>query len=390
MALHRRAVMLGAAASAGLALSPLCARAAGRDEAPLLRDDGWPVDRPSTAGLDPARLARLTQRIRTGELPNVHAVLVEHDGRLVFERYFAGRDESWGTSLGEVDHGPETLHDLRSVTKSVTSALLGIALGADHEAAVDRPIASFFPDLAGTLGEGVSEITLHHMLTMTAGIEWNEMAVPYTDPANDEIRLYRTDDPVAFVLSRPVVQPPGTAWYYNGGLTQVVAGVIERLTGLPIDIFAEKVLFEPLGIRDYAWLRSSAWPEHLSPSAASGLRLNARDLAKIASLFLHGGVWRGRQIIPAAWIARSTERFVEDVPWGPPGVYGYGYFWYPGVFNAQGGLRVIRAMGNGDQRLFIAPDQRLAVTVFAGNYNDFRHASGDRVFAAVMRARVER
>jgi CubicO group peptidase (beta-lactamase class C family) len=390
MDLQRRTVILGAAACTGIALQSGRVLGGDIDEAPKARHDGWPVDRPSEAGFDPAALAALTERIRTGEFPNVHAVLVEYDGRLIFERYFTGRDESWGTSLGEVEHGPETLHDLRSVTKSVTSALLGIALGADHKAAVDRPITSFFPDLAGKIGEGAAGVTLHHVLTMTAGLEWNEMEVPYTDSSNDEIRLYYTDDPVGMVLARPVVQAPGTGWYYNGGLTQVVAGLIERRTGKPIDKFAEEVLFGPLGITDYDWLRSSAWLEGTSPSAASGLRLRARDLAKIASLFVHDGAWRGQQIVPSDWITRSTERHVQDIPWGPPGVYGYGYFWYPGEFKDRGGLRVIRAVGNGDQRLLIAPDQRIAVTVFAGNYNDFQHASGDRVFGAVMAARTDR
>ncbi|MEL6207798.1 MAG: serine hydrolase [Pseudomonadota bacterium] len=272
------------------------------------------------------------------------------------------------------------------MTKSVTSALVGIALGADHATAVHQPIASFFPDLADKIGDGMVQVSLHHVLTMTAGLEWNEMEVPYTDPSNDEIQLYRTDDPVGMVLARSVV-PPGNSWSYNGGLTQVAPGVIERLTGKPIDRFAEDVLFGPLDISDYEWPRSSAWSESASPGAASGLRLRARDLAKVASLFLHGGAWREQQIVPSGWITASTRRLVQDIPWGPPGVYGYGYLCYPGAFRDIGGLQVIRAVGNGDQRLFIVPDERIAVTVFAGNYNDFRHSSGDRIFAAVMGAR---
>ncbi|MEM6677980.1 MAG: serine hydrolase [Pseudomonadota bacterium] len=395
MTWRRRDVVLSGAAwgatCSGLALMPRAALAADIDSAPELRTDGWHVGRPSQAGFDPEALSTLIDRIETGEIPNVHAVLVEHDGRLVFERYFSGADENWGRSLGVIDHGPETLHDLRSVTKSVTSALLGIALGialgGEQQTAVDRSIARFFPNLSDADRARLAPVTLHHVLSMTAGLDWNEMVVPYTDPSNDEIRLYQTDDPVGMVLARPVIQTPGSSWYYNGGLTQVVAGVIERLTGQRIDEFAEEVLFGPLGIFDYTWHRASAWPATVSPSAASGLRLRARDLAKIASVVLSGGAWWGQQVIPPAWIAASTKRHVQDVPWGPPGAYGYGYFWYPGRLADLGGLHVIRAVGNGDQRLFIAPDERIAVTVFAGNYNDFRHFSGDRIFAAFMHAR---
>ena len=359
-----------------LLLAPLHP-AAGEPGTPAGRNDGWAVAKPSQAGLDPDKLAMLIDEIDTGAIPNVHAVVVEQRGRLVFEHYAPGDDQSWGRQLGTVQHGPETLHDLRSVTKSVTSLLLGIALGEEAETAVTQPIGSFFPDLADRMQPGTEAITLHHVLTMTAGLEWNEMEVPYTSQDNDEIRLYFTDDPVGMVLERPVQDPPGTRWYYNGGLTQVIAGLIERRTGQPIDQFAEEVLFGPLGITDYVWMRSEAWPDGTSPSAASGLRLRARDLAKIASVVLHDGQWQGRQIVPAGWIERSTRRHVQDNPWGPPGAYGYGYFWFPGTL--PGGPDVIRAVGNGDQRIFVLPEVGVSVTVFAGNYNDFRHFAGARV-----------
>lgn len=362
---------------------PLTALAQDIDTAPAALDDGWAVGKPSGAGLDLAALSALASEIETGVLPNVHAVLIEHEGRLVFERYWPGDDENWGQSIGRVGHGPTTQHDLRSVTKSVTSALLGIALGNTAEDNLARPIASFFPDREA-LGAGLDSVTLHHVLTMTAGLEWNEMEVPYTNNDNDEIQLYRTDDPVGLVLARKVRDTPGSRWYYNGGLTQVTAGVIEHLTGKTLDKYAEEVLFGPLGITDYTWHRSSAWHANSSPSAASGLRLVARDLAKIASVFLHSGQWQGRQIVPADWVATSTARHVQDNPWGPPGVYGYGYFWYPGTLRS--GIKVIRAVGNGDQRIFVLPDVGLTITVFAGNYNDFRHSVGERIMGQILGA----
>ena len=360
---------------------PLMAAAESLDRAPADLGDGWAVGKPSHAGFDPEALASLVADIDKGVLPNVHAVLIEHDGRLVFERYWPGDDENWGQPLGHVDHAPATEHDLRSVTKSVTSALLGIALGDTAENALARPIASFFPTREVT-SPGLDEVTLHHVLTMTAGLEWNEMEVPYTDNKNDEIRLYLTDDPIGLVLSREVQDTPGSRWYYNGGLTQVVAGVVEQLTGKPLDRYAEEVLFEPLGIDDYTWNRSSAWPAESSPSAASGLRLKARDLAKIASVFLNDGRWQGRQIVPADWIETSTARHVQDNPWGPPGVFGYGYFWFPGTLTS--GLNVIRAAGNGDQRIFLLPEVGLAITVFAGNYNNFSHFVGERIMGQIL------
>lgn len=342
---------------------------------PVQREDGWPVAAAGTAGFSEAALAALTQAIRDGVYLNTHAVLVEKAGHLVYEAYFEGKDERWGVPLGNVVFDHQTLHDLRSVSKSVTSALLGIALGGDYETALATPLPAYFPDLKHRFGPDLGQVTLQHALTMTAGLEWNEMTVPYTDRSNDEIQLYYTYDPIGMVLSRPLRDPPGSTWYYNGGLTQVLAGLIERKTGMPLDRFAEEALFAPLGITDYEWLGSSLWPSGSSPSAASGLRLTARDLAKIGSLFLHQGRWQGQQVIPAEWIARSTERYVQDIPWGPPGVYGYGFMWYPGHTKGIPGFRIIRAAGNGDQKIFILPEQEIVVTIFAGLYNQNRWVS---------------
>ena len=221
---------------------------------------------------------------------------------------------------------------------------------------------------------------------MTAGFEWNEMKVPYTNRDNDEIRLDYARDPIAMVLARPLRDPPGTKWYYNGGLTQVVAGVIERETGKPLDEFAEEALFEPLGITRYEWIGSPAWPRGGSPSAASGLRLRARDLAKIGSLYLHDGRWNGIQVIPAVWIALSSERSVQDVPWGPDGVYGYGFMWYPGRVEGDHGYDILRAAGNGDQRIYIIPDKEIAVTIFGGLYNRRDIRNGHRILARIIAA----
>jgi CubicO group peptidase (beta-lactamase class C family) len=352
-------------------------------QAPLLLDDGWEVAPPAEAGFDPVGLQSLSGAIDSGAIRNIHAVLIERDGRLVYERYLSGNDERWGDPIGVVQFDRDTLHDLRSVTKSVVSILLGIALQHDFEAALRQSIVAYFPDLAGRFGSGMEAVTLQHVLTMTAGLQWNEMTVPYTDPRNDEIRLYQTGDPIGMVLGRPVISPPGIHWYYNGGLCQLVAGLVQRRLGERLDAFAEERLFAPLGITHYEWLGSRLWPSAESPSAASGLRLRPRDLAKIGSLFANGGRWQGRQIVPETWVALSTERYVPRIPWSPDGTYGYGFFWYPGQID---GRRVIRAAGNGDQRLFILPELGVVVTVLAGNYNDFEQESGERVLALVLAA----
>lgn len=353
---------------------------------PELRDDGWAVAAPEAAGFDPAALEALAEDIPRGGYGNIHAVLVEHDGRLVFERYFEGSDESWGQTLGTVRFGPDNLHDLRSVTKSVTTLLLGVALGSGYDQALDAPVTSYFPDVEGRFGEGADQVKLRHVLTMTAGLQWNEMSVPYTNPDNDETRMYGVHDPVAMVLGRPVQEPPGAHWNYSGGLTQVVAGLIERRAGKGLRAYADEVLFSPLDIVTYEWLGPRKWGVGGPPSAASGLRLRPRDLAKIGSLALHDGVWRGRQVVPAEWIALIRQRAVESIPWSSDGTYGYGFMWYPGRLKDGSDLEVFGASGNGQQRLYVVPARRVVVTVLAGMYNQRPKGETQRLFRKVLEA----
>lgn len=376
---------LAAVAAGRLPIGPV----RGQEAAPPQLDDGWAVAVPADGGFREGALSRLASEIEAGAYPNTHALLVEHDGRLVFESYFEGTDERWGTPLGRRSIGRDSLHDLRSVSKSVTSAVLGIALersagagAVDFEAAVSRPLSQYLSDLEL---EHASDVTLEHVLTMTPGFEWNEMTVPYTDSTNDELRLYRVEDPVAHVVSRPLAHAPGTTWYYSGGTTQVLAGVIRRLTGESVDDFARDALFAPLGITEYEWLGEPSWRPR-QPAAMSALRLRARDLAKIGSVFLHRGRWHGAQIVPEAWVDRSMERHVDRAGAWSDGIWGYGYQWWHARF--PDGLEAAVARGNGNQRVYVVPDALLVVTILAGEYNVFEGHS-ERLFQAVMAARED-
>lgn len=352
-------------------------------EAPPQLSDGWAVAAPEDAGFDAGALAKLTKRIRNNEFPNTHAVLIEHDGRLVYEQYFDGTDERWGAPLGRRTFTRDSLHDIRSVTKSVTATVVGIALGSSAKEALTNAIGPYFPNVKP--GAEYKKVTLEHLLTMTAGLDWNEMELPYTNKENDEIRMSQSDDPFQFVLRRPLREEPGSRWYYNGGLSQLLAGVVTHFTGQSLDRYARTVLFEPLGIDQFEWIEGTTW-KCPSPYAASGLRLKARDLAKIGSLYLHNGRWSGRQVVPEIWVRLSRQRHVKEIDkrWSAGGTWGYGYHWWHGRFPQ--GYTVTAAFGNGNQRVFILPEQRLVVTVLAGEYNKFEGHS-ERLLHAIMAAR---
>jgi CubicO group peptidase (beta-lactamase class C family) len=339
---------------------------------PPALDDGWKTGSLEQGGIDRKRLDQMTESIRAHPEFNIHALLIEHDGRLVYEQYFSGSDQRWGQPLGVVTFNRDTLHDLRSVTKSVVSALVGIAIGSKAIVSLDVPLLDYFPEYKDLPPE-LRKLTIRHALTMTAGLEWNE-DVPYTDPKNDEIAMTRSPDPLRYVFTRPIVSAPGTSWQYNGGTTQVLGTIVQRATKQPLAEYARAVLFAPLGITKFEWLGDLAGV----PSAASGLRLRPRDLAKFASLYLHDGRWNGRQVIPSEWVRESTRRRVT-LPKQTSRGYAY-QWWHACLFSAPWGpVDVPTAVGNGAQRLFLLRSRRTAVTFLAGRYNDFSDSPPDRL-----------
>jgi len=200
-------------------------------------------------------------------------------------------------------------------------------------------------------------MTVAHALTMSLGIEWDE-SLPYTDPRNSEIAMERSPDRYRFILERPFVTEPGTVWKYKGGATALLAHLISKGTETPLIDFARVNLFDPLGINDFEWVSGM----NREPSAASGLRLRPRDLAKIGQLMLNRGRWGEQQIVPAEWIDASTEpRLPVDDE------IEYGYQWWLG--KGRDGQPWVGGFGNGGQRVIIMSSREMVVTVMAGSYN---------------------
>ncbi len=324
--------------------------------APPDTGDGWATAAPSDVGLDPEPLQALRDRLAEENELNVHAFLVVKDDRLVFEEYFTGRDEDWGMPLGEIAFDRDTLHDLRSVTKSVTAALIGIAREEGLVPGVESTLDELFPD--HDLAPGMEAVTLHDVLAMSAGIDWNED--PPFNFRNSAVQLLRSPDQVAFVLGRDVVEDPGTTFTYNGGLTELLGGLVERTSGMSVDEYARAKLFDPLGIAEFEWRRYTSGV----PVASSGLRLRPRDLAKFGSLFLNEGRWQGRQVLPEAWVAESSQVYSE-----PSGTAGYGYLWWIQRYDLGDRLVDIPvASGLGGQKIFVIEELDMLVVINAGNY----------------------
>lgn len=337
---------------------------------PAALDDGWMIASPESVGLDGARLCGIAARLKEIEA-DVHSVVIVRRGRLVFEQYFAGYDEPWGQGGGRHEFDATTKHDLRSASKSVVSLLVGIAIDRKLIASADEPVVKFYPEYADDKSPGWDRITLRHLLTMSSGMQWDENR-GWNDPKNDEPHLGAEADPIRYILSRPVAKPPDAVWVYNGGGTDLLGNILERVSGKPLEAFAREVLFQPLGISDVEWMN---YPKNKKVAPAVGLRLRPRDAAKIGQLVLSRGSWGGKQVVAADWIEQSIKPRFQAIGYFS-GLFFYGQQWWLGrSISGDTEVKWIAAMGAGGQRIFIVPDRDLVVMTTSGLY--FRPHQGD-------------
>jgi CubicO group peptidase (beta-lactamase class C family) len=321
--------------------------------------DDWPRARLEEAGFAPDLGERIDDDVRCGRLANLHAVLVARSGKLVLKRYYDGEDERWRRPLGRVTFGPDELHDLRSITKSIVGLLYGIALADGKVPPLGVPLIDHFPEYPDLAEDPARQrMTVAHALSMTLGTEWDE-GLSYADPRNCEHAMELAEDRYRFVLDRPIVAAPGTQWIYNGGATALLGRLIAKGAGRSLFDYARENLFAPLGIAGVEWVTGRDG----ELIAASGLRLRSRDLAKIGQLVLDAGCWRGEEVVPGQWLDQSFQaraKVDDEVD--------YGYHWWLGPQAARG-RQWVAGFGNGGQRLTVVPQLELLIVILAGNYN---------------------
>ncbi len=350
-------------------LAPAVAETAASYGSPTNLNDGWSVAAPEQEGLDPALICGIGPRLEALKEAKAHGIDIARHGLLVYEHYFAGKDWRLGMPLGDVNFDAATKHDVRSISKSVTSLLVGIAFDRGLLTDLDASVFSFFPEYASLRTPEKDRITLRHLLTMSSGFAWDENTVPFTDPANPYRQMRMAPVADYFVLAQPLAAQPGEVFNYNTGTADLLGVILRKVSGKRLDVFAKETLFDPLGIEDWDWDGSSGF----NPAAASGLRLRPRDLAKIGQLVLQHGSWHGQQIVSSAWIDQSMASHITGKGLlfnGPEGISSYGFLWWLGrlpIDHPEHDL--IAAAGNGGQRLYILPNQGLVVVVTAGVYD---------------------
>jgi CubicO group peptidase (beta-lactamase class C family) len=307
---------------------------------------------------------RLSQARQDGKADGLHALLVSKGGKLVFDYYGQGDDEAESRgALGIIVFGPDVPHDLRSVSKSVVGLAYGVALAAGKVPPPEAKLYEQFPEYPDLASQpGRDRLTVHHVLSMTLGLDWDELTIPYGDPRNAEDAMEAAPDRYRFILERPIAGEPGVRWTYCGGATALLGRLIAKGTGEPLLAYCRRVLFDPMGFGPADWARGRDGEFR----AASGLRLLPRDLLKIGQLVLAGGVWNGQQLVPGDWLKRALTPAVTIADGRR-----YGYHWYLGESPAgqfQHWERWVGGIGWGGQRLYVFADLDLVVAQHCGNY----------------------
>lgn len=329
---------------------------------PARLDDGLATGTIEGTLFSPQKMERLSaffNLLKKGSFGEVHGVLLVSRGTLVLEEYFPG----YRFRGGRADFSASDPHHLASVTKSITSLCVGIALDKGFIRSVDQPFLDFYAGYPVPDRQAKEGITLRHLLTMTAGLSWDETTYPYTDLRNDVVQLYLSPDPLKFIMARKPVAPPGSRWAYSGAYPNLLGDIIRRASGLPLDAFAREYLYKPLGIAAGTWITLGKGFIYASGDA----ELRPRDMAKIGMLVLNHGAWNGVQVVSRSWLDASMAK-AAHVDAGTD----YGFMWWLPILGGSAEQSigpVYMAIGWGGQYIIIVPDQQLVLVLTGGSYD---------------------
>ena len=296
----------------------------------------WPTERwrksiPEEQGVDSELLARLIDQVMKRD-HQVHSLLVARNGYIVAEATFFPFQQG-------------IKHQLWSATKSVVSAVVGVAVQQGHIGGVDDNVLDYFGGRTiANLDTRKRVMTLEHLLTMTSGVEWTEH--PYNSPDTSLRKMEQTQDWVQYVLDLPMAKEPGTTYNYSSGESHLLSAVVQGATGMSTLSYAQTHLFGPLGISGVEW-----WSDPTGVAVGGyGLWMTPRDMARLGYLYLRDGVWDGQQILPPGWVGASTTSHTQ----------GYGYQWWTWSSGAYA------ASGSGGQLIEVIPDKQTVIVLTGG------------------------
>ena len=367
----------------------------------------WQYSNPKDEGLNNSIIEALSDELKNGMHGYVDAFLLIKNGKIVHEEYYKNDyeeltknlkseqskilsknygdaakpiynyfDPKWHPYYKDTD-----LHTIQSVSKSVTSVLIGIAIERGEINGLNQKISQYFPNHASQFLDPLKRnITIEHLLTMTAGIKWDESSHAYTNPLNNAASMENSNNWIDYVLDLPMEYKPGEKFVYNSGITILLSHILHEVSGMHANEYAEKYLFNKLDIRDYFWKKTA---KNLTDTEG-GLYLSSRDFAKIGMLYLNDGKWNSSQIITKEWVelTMSPDTDIEESS------RKYGFQWWLVPYENNQENWIYSGSGYGGQYLLIVPEYQLVVVFNGWNIFDIPRPSieylSQRVLGAIQ------
>ena len=313
--------------------------------------DNYPLQSLVEHSKQPEKIEALIRQIKSKrpEWGDQDSLLIYRDGKLLVEEYFNGTTR-------------KVPHQIQSVSKSLTSLLIGALITEGKIADVNVPIVTYLPEYKHLLTGEKAKITLANFMDMAAGIEWNEWNLPYTDPANVRNKELKSDDAVAFILSLPLIDEPGKVFTYSGGYVSVVGSVISHVSKQSTAAdYARNGPLKALCFKNASWSKQKDG----KTNTATGAMMRPIDMLKIGQLMLNSGQWQGQQLIDKQWIEDSLNRSINTYN------IRYGYFWWYDKVFVEDNVEIyqyVNASGWGGQEIVIVNALDLVVVTTASNF----------------------
>jgi CubicO group peptidase (beta-lactamase class C family) len=323
---------------------------------PVQLNDGLTTGTLLAENMDTSYIQRLMNKIASKKYKEIHSLLIYRNGKLILEEYYFGNNDTIQFENNiKRDKTPPPIqwsriqkHYIASVNKSLTSSVVGIALDKLGKSVNDK-VSSYLPEYALYFNDtNKNNVTIENCLTMTMGFKWDEWG------ANDLSLLWKSDDFASFLLSRDNMGP-NSEWRYNSASPNLLLRCLDNMVGGSIRNWADKNFYSKLGITDYKW---ESQPGGL-PEGAARMFMRPRDMLKIGSVYLNGGIWNGEQVIPETWVEECFK--VKQVT--SSGDYSY-FFW----LRQLNGVDYLSADGDGGNYINIIPSLNMVVVITQGNY----------------------
>jgi CubicO group peptidase (beta-lactamase class C family) len=324
---------------------------------PLRPYDGFGL---SKDGYDSNKIKQLKASIDSGMFKRISSVVVIKNGNILIEEYFNGETR-------------DTQHDPRSVGKSFASTMTGLAIRDGYLKGVDQTLGEFY-NIKGyaNYAPEKEKVAIKDLLSMCSAFDGDDD--DGNSPGNEE-NMYDKDNWVKWTLDLPLsATRPRDRWHYFTAGAMLTGDILNKTVQGGLDAYADLKLFSPLGIRDYQWAYT---PQHVA-NTAGGIRLKALDFAKYGQLYKNGGVWNGRQVLPADWVKTTFTKY-HPIPGRTDEWYGY-FFWNKKYHVGDNAYETWYCTGNGGNKIFVFTDQPLVIVVTATAYGmPYAHPQVDRM-----------